>query len=139
LKSDMPVAAGTGSRWVYVLDLDCQGNGTLLYPAPGVNNRLPARGSLESEIPLERSGFRFGKPFGTDTLIMLTTAEQLPDPSVLSFKGVNTGAARGAGPPSPLERLLTNASAGTRGALSDESNLPTDWGIQYLSIHTHEH
>jgi hypothetical protein len=138
LKSDQPVPAGTTARWVYVMDLDCQGNGSLLYPKAGVNNHLPVRGSLRSEIPLEQSGFHFGKPYGTDTLVLLTTNEELPDPSLLTFQGVSSGAARGAPVPdrSPLEHLLGSTIAGKRGAEPDQP-LPTSWGVQYVYIHTH--
>jgi len=101
-----------------------------------VNNRLPAKGDLHRDITLEHSGFIFDAPFGLDTLVLLTTAEQLPDPSILNFKGVLSGQGRGAirTDKSPLERLLGSASAGMRGTRDDD--LPTEWGVQYLQIQT---
>ena len=47
---------------------------------------------------------RIGKPYGVDTLILLSTEQPLPDPYALNFDGV---AARGTrGVTSPLEKLL---------------------------------
>ena len=128
---------GGGARWVYVLDIDCEGHGTLLYPAPGVSNHLPEPGNSSAEIPLEHSKFRFSAPFGTDTMVLLTTNDQLPDPSLLNFAGVSSGGARGVpnASASPLEQLLREASGGTRGVIP--AALPTDWGVQYLQIRTH--
>jgi hypothetical protein len=70
---------------------------------------------------------KVGPPFGVDTMILLTTAQPLPDPSVLNFEGVARGATRGV--TSPLERLLSSASSGSRG-LGAEVEVPTNWGIE---------
>ena len=70
---------------------------------------------------------KVGPPFGVDTMILLSTAQPLPDPSVLNFEGVARGATRGA--KTPLEQLLSSASSGSRG-LGAEVEVPTNWGIQ---------
>jgi hypothetical protein len=66
-----------------------------------------------------------------DTLILLSTAQPLPDPTVLNFDGVARGATRGA--KTPLEALLSSASGGTRG-LGAEVEVPTNWGIETQSL-----
>jgi hypothetical protein len=72
---------------------------------------------------------KVGPPYGVDTLIMLSTAQPLPDPSSLTFEGVATRGGRGAD--SPLQRLLSNASSSTRGFLEP---VPTDWGITVTTL-----
>ncbi len=60
-------------------------------------------------------------------MILLSTAQPLPDPSVLNFEGVARGATRGA--KTPLEQLLSSASSGSRG-IGAEVEVPTNWGIE---------
>ena len=74
---------------------------------------------------------KVGPPYGVDTMILLSTAQPLPDPSVLNFEGVARGATRGAS--NPLQQLLSRASSGSRG-LGAEVEVPTDWGIQTQSL-----
>jgi hypothetical protein len=62
-------------------------------------------------------------------MILLSTAQPLPDPSVLNFEGVARGATRGAR--TPLQELLSNASGGTRGSGAE---VPTNWGIETQSL-----
>jgi hypothetical protein len=64
-----------------------------------------------------------------DTLILLSTAQPLPDPSALNFEGVASRGARGAD--TPLQKLLTSASSGSRGFAEP---VPTDWGIDLTRI-----
>jgi len=119
-------------RWVYVLDIDCHGQGSLLYPLNYAENQFPSAADLgrQFELPGART-MRVGPPFGVDTLIMLSTAQPLPDPNALNFEGAATRASRGLD--SPLEKLLNNASSGTRG-ISGE--VPTNWGITTMTIHS---
>jgi hypothetical protein len=118
-------------QWVYVLGIDCTGKGRLLYPVAAEGNQLPERGAVPTEIPLTASGggIKIVPPFGLDSYILLTTSEQLPDPSLLNFDAVLTRGAHG--PSSPLAALLGAASAGTRGM---ESPVPSDWTIRYLQV-----
>jgi hypothetical protein len=127
LQSDNPV---TDPRWVYVLDIDCHGKGTLLYPINYSENRFPNAGVTEKKFVLPHSlTLRIGPPYGVDTLILLSTAQPLPDPSALNFEGVATRGARGAD--TPLQKLLANTSSGSRGFAEP---VPTNWGIDITRI-----
>jgi hypothetical protein len=83
-------------QFVYVLALDSDGAGTLLFPVSGAGageNRLPHGVSRQDDYPLEirlRSGIVMGEPAGTDTLILITSDTPLPDPNVLNFDGVRS-------------------------------------------------
>jgi hypothetical protein len=115
-------------RWVYILDIDCHGKGTLIYPLNYSENQYPGDGDQDNQVILRHAPtLKVGPPFGVDTMILLTTAQPLPDPSVLNFEGVARGATRGV--TSPLERLLSSASSGSRG-LGAEVEVPTNWGIE---------
>jgi hypothetical protein len=117
-------------RWVYILDIDCHGKGSLLYPLDYGENQFPsaADNSRQFVLPGART-LRIGAPYGVDTLILLSTAQPLPDPYALNFEGASTRGAKAM--ESPLERLLTSTSSGTRG-LSGE--IPTNWGISLTTI-----
>ncbi len=117
-------------RWVYVLDIDCHGRGSLLYPVDFAENQFPndSDSGRQFLLPGART-LRIGPPYGVDTLILLSTAQPLPDPSALNFEGVATRGARGMD--SPLEKLLADTSKGTRG-LSGE--VPTNWGIALTTM-----
>ena len=115
-------------RWVYVLDIDCHGKGSLVYPLNYSENQYPGEGDQDNQIILRHAPtLKVGAPFGVDTMILLSTAQPLPDPSVLNFEGVARGAARGA--KTPLEQLLSSTSGGSRG-LGAEVEVPTNWGIE---------
>jgi len=117
-------------RWVYVLDISCNGQGTLLYPIDYAENQFPNAAANDRKFVLPHSlTLKVGPPYGVDTLIMLSTAQPLPDPSSLTFAGVSTRGSRGVD--SPLQRLLSNASSSTRG-LSEP--IPTDWGITVTTL-----
>jgi hypothetical protein len=119
-------------RWVYILDIDCHGKGNLVYPQNYSENQYPGEGDQDNQIILRHAPtLKVGPPFGIDTLILLSTAQPLPDPSVLNFEGVARGATRGV--KSPLADLLSSASSGTRG-LGAEVEVPTNWGIETKSM-----
>jgi hypothetical protein len=117
-------------RWVYILDIDCHGKGSLVYPLDYAENQFPndADNGRQFVLPGART-LRVGPPYGVDTLILLSTAQPLPDPYALNFEGVATRGTRGV--ESPLEKLLANTSSGTRG-FSDE--VPTNWGIALTTM-----
>jgi hypothetical protein len=117
-------------RWVYVLDIDCHGKGSLLYPLGYAENQFPndADNGRQFLLPGART-MRIGPPYGVDTLILLSTAQPLPDPYALNFEGVATRGSRGAD--SPLEQLLSNTSNGTRGFSGE---VPTNWGIALTTM-----
>jgi hypothetical protein len=129
LQSDVTVKE---PRWVYILDIDCHGKGSLVYPQNYSENQYPGEGDQDNPIILRHAPtLKVGPPYGVDTMILLSTAQPLPDPSVLNFEGVARGATRGA--KSPLQELLSNASGGSRG-LGAEVEVPTNWGIQTTSL-----
>ncbi|HEV2278237.1 MAG TPA: caspase family protein [Acidobacteriaceae bacterium] len=115
-------------RWVYVLDVDCRGKGTLLYPGDYSENEFPKEGSdLRRFLLPGAQKINVNPPFGLDTIFLITTTEPLPDPWSLSFEGVSTrGIKRSSVPPTPLQQLLSNISSGTRGLTPA---MPTDWSI----------
>ena len=135
LRAEGKITASTPRRWVYVLAIECSGEGVLLYPRSGEGNFLPEKGPGGNAWPAEidlsgKSGtFSIGSPFGVDTYILLTTADQIADLSAFNFSGV-LQATRG-GPQSPLAQLLGNASANTRGG---NPTVPVNWSVQYMPI-----
>jgi hypothetical protein len=124
----------TEKRWVYVLDIDCHGKGSLIYPIDASENRFPTDATDEgspNQIILHVGGdqpLTVGEPYGVDTLILLSTHDPLPDPSVLNFEGATRGKR---GIESPLEQLLTDASEGTR---SVKPPTPTNWGLTLITL-----
>jgi hypothetical protein len=119
-------------RWVYVLDIDCHGRGTILYPHNYAENRFPNDADNGRQIVLPGAPtLRIGPPYGVDTLILLSTAQALTDPYTLNFEGVASRGARGV--QSPLEKLLNQTSAGTRGFSGE---VPTNWGIGLMTVHS---
>jgi hypothetical protein len=115
-------------RWVYVVSIDCQGKGELLWPR-GPGGRFPTTNGRLASIPLPGATIKITPPYGTDTYVLLTTTTPLPEPEVLSFDA----ATRGGGNPSPLQSLLQRTNAGTRG---NSEEAPTDWGVQLLQMHS---
>jgi hypothetical protein len=118
-------------RWVYVMEIDCQGKGTLLWPYDGPDGKFPTEQGYLDQIPLPGEPFEVGNPLGTDTYLMLTTATPLADRSALEFTGVVTRSAKTSKGTGPLEDLLDVTSAGT-GKRAAIRQTPTSWGIQTL-------
>jgi hypothetical protein len=117
-------------RWVYVLDIDCHGKGSLVYPLDYAENQFPSDSDNGRNFVLPGARtLRVGPPYGVDTFILLSTAQPLPDPYALNFEGVATRGTRGV--ESPLEQLLANTSSGTRGFSGE---VPTNWGIALTTM-----
>lgn len=150
LAPDQPVKAGdslfmslaadakiVSPRWVYVLDIDCQGNGNLLYPIDYSENRFPNTAGSRLRVPLTGAHkIDVGEPFGIDTIIMLSTEQPLPDPEALNFEGVGGKGTRGLGgsaPPTPLAQLLGDTSSGTRGVRAQRP-VPTSWSLDVTQL-----
>jgi hypothetical protein len=122
----------TQKRWVYVLDIDCHGKGTLLYPVDTAENRFPNDADTPHEFELPGAPtLRIGAPFGVDTVLLISTQEPLPDPYALNFEGVGTRNGLTRGEYNPLQQLLSSASSGTRGAIPD---IPTNWSIDAIPL-----
>ena len=119
-------------RWVYVLDIDCHGQGTVLYPRDYSENQFPNDSENGRQFVLPGAPvLRIGPPYGVDTLILLSTEQPLADPYVLNFEGVTSRSTRGVA--SPLEKLLNQTSGGTRGFSGE---VPTNWGIGLMTVHS---
>jgi hypothetical protein len=122
--------AAVSPRWVYVLSIDCQGKGVLLFPYEGAPpGQFPTEGEKLDRILLPDDHIVVGDPLGTDTYLMLTTSTPLANPYALEFKGVVSRGAGFAKAEDPLEDLLDSTSAGSRGA---SRPAPTNWSIQML-------
>ncbi len=119
-------------RWVYVLDIDCHGQGTVLYQRDYSENQFPNDADNGRQFVLPGAPvLRIGPPYGVDTLIMLSTEQPLADPYVLNFEGVASRSSRGVS--SPLEKLFNQTSSGTRGFSGE---VPTNWGIGLMTVHS---
>ena len=122
----------TQKRWVYVLDIDCHGKGTLLYPVDTAENRFPNDADTPHEFELPGAPtLRIGAPYGEDTVLLISTQVPLPDPSALNFEGVGARNGLTRGEYNPLQQLLSAASSGTRGAIPD---MPTNWSIVAIPL-----
>ncbi len=120
----------TTRRWVYVFAISQQGQGTLLFPRAGSGNEgnhLPRaekdERAMASATPLIRLldqpvDMEIGEPWGTDTYILISTKEAIPNPGIFEFDGVqSTRGAEARGPSgSPLQDLLDSCGNSTRGA-----------------------
>lgn len=119
-------------RWVYVLDIDCHGQGTVLYPRDYSENQFPNDADSGRQFFLPGAPvLRIGPPYGVDTLVLLSTEQPLADPFVLNFEGVASRGTRGVA--SPLEKLLNQTSGGTRGFSGE---VPTNWSIGLMTVHS---
>jgi len=122
-------------RFVYVFAIDSAGSSTLLFPAGAagaVENRLPLAVSDNGELPKEirLAGFTVAAPFGVDTFMLLTSATQLADPTVLEGEAVRrVESTRGSS--DPLTQLLAQQRSTRRGAAT---MTPPTWSLERLSI-----
>ena len=123
------------ARWVYVMAIDRDGNTSVLIPAAesNVGNHVPADEAPPAEIPLTSDPYDFSisPPFGLDTYILLTTAEEL-DPRILRAEGVRTRSEdRGSG--NPLADLLGNigSSGRIRGVAKP---VPANWSVERVTF-----
>lgn len=95
LRARQPLPADTPKRYYYVFVVDGHGNSFLVFPKSGsVENRFPIADPAPSVIPLGEAGaFRITRPYGSDTYVLLSTEEPLPNPSILEWDGVRAGRA----------------------------------------------
>lgn len=124
--------AAATPRWVYVLVIDCQGKGSLLWPYKEVPpGKFPKENGTLDHIPLPGDPFPVDEPFGTDTYLLLTTSTPLSDPWALEFTGVvkKGGNKKLSEQLDPLEDLLDSTSAGT---LSRGRPTPTNWSVEAM-------
>jgi hypothetical protein len=122
-------------HFVYVMTIDKNGNGQLLFPRPGdgnVGNRVPYKLEGQERWPTEIAlgtpdWLEISEPFGTDTYILLISEEAIPNPDVLTFEGVQEKSAKGS--ETDLEKLINGIGAP---AIKGQRATPTNWMIQRL-------
>jgi hypothetical protein len=135
-------ATSATRRWVYVFAISQNGKGTLLFPRLGSGNEgnhLPRAEKDEkptaSAAPLiglldEPYDLDIGEPWGTDTYVMISTKDAIPNPNIFDFEGVQSsrGAESRGGSGSPLQDLLDSCGNSTRGAITAKT--PSEWSIE---------
>lgn len=125
-------------RYVYVFILDSNGNSTLLFPdiARGnAGNFLPLKGKATEEVKVSKARlFQVSPPFGTDTYILLTTAEPIPEPHIASFnsQGVKSTRSSKTNSPMPLVSLLFDIGSASRS--NSQTMTYTSWSVQRLPL-----
>jgi hypothetical protein len=123
-------------RWVYILGISCQGQGTLLWPYEGAPPAMfPSDKGKLDRIPLPGDPIDMQPPYGSDTYLLLTTTTQISNPSALEFKGVVTKNANSKAPKDPLEDLLFSTSLGSR---AGGRPTPQNWSVQALRLESRE-
>ena len=132
-------------RWVYVFVVNQQGAGTLLFPDPdqgNEGNQLPrspkAKDRTAAAVPLihlqdQPADLRIDPPWGTDTYILISTLEPIPNPKIFSFDGVPSATAQSrAVGGSALQNLLHDYGNSTRDAITDKA--PSEWSIERMAF-----
>jgi Caspase domain len=136
----------TARRWVYVFAISQQGKGTLLFPPLGrgnEGNHLPrAEKDERPKAPAaalirlldQPYDLEISEPWGTDTYIVISTRDAIPNPGIFEFDGVQTsrGAETRGAPGSPLEDLLGALGNSTRAATAARS--PSEWSIERITL-----
>lgn len=127
-------------RYVYLFSLSHDGGSTLLVPGarrrPG-ENLIPdarTRGALPVLIPLTDE-IEVTAPYGTDTLVLLSSATALPNPNVLQFAPVRNGTGVRDGCHHPLECLIFGIK---HEPMRSQNSAPTDWSIDRVIVESVE-
>jgi hypothetical protein len=120
----------TDRRWVYVLRINCHGEGKLLYPFEYSENQFPNDANDENTTELRGARtLKVNAPYGLETIIFISTRTPLPDPYGLNFEGVTSRQVQST--LTPLQRLLGNTSSGRR---EPQPQTPTDWSIDLETL-----
>jgi uncharacterized caspase-like protein len=104
------------SRYYYAFMLDRDGKSYLIYPrgvTGSVENRFPLQDRARTIRLSDTARFRILPPYGVDTYFLLSTDEQLANPSLLEWDGVRTPLL--SAPLTPLEEVLLATVDPTRG------------------------
>lgn len=137
-------------RWVYVFAISQQGQGTLLFPPLGSGNEgnhLPRADRDEKPsapaTPLIRLldqpyDLEIGPPWGTDTYVLISTKDAIPNPNIFNFEGVQStrGAESREDSGSPLQDLLDASGNSSRAAVAAKA--PSEWGIERITFRSAE-
>ena len=136
-------AAARQPRFVYVFDIDSKGKATLLFPADGTNasNRVPFfMGNSEAWpaiIPVTDAGGRvasFGATdVGVESLLMVTSEQELPRDVFEWDAVITTEITRGAGGDSALGGLL-RSRMWSRGLGARPGAAPATWSLQRVQV-----
>ncbi|NQV72263.1 caspase family protein [bacterium] len=129
------VITNVGKRYLYVFALDRDGNGTLLYPTAqdgNVENDINFFTSLplEMTIPSQGALFNVTAPVGVDSFFLLSSAEALPQPDILTFSGVRTRSTPD-GEQTDLSKLLFGLGGSTR---SIRQPVPLNWSLEKITV-----
>jgi hypothetical protein len=86
-------------------------------------------GLLDEPYDLE-----IGEPWGTDTYVVISTKDAIPNPNIFDFEGVqSTRGAQSRGPSgSPLQDMLDSCGNSTRGAYAAKA--PSEWSIERITF-----
>jgi len=136
-------AAARQPRFVYVFDIDSKGKATLLFPSDGTNasNRVPyfmsGADRWPPAIPVTDAAGRvasFGaSDVGVESLLMVTSEQELPR-DVFEWEAViSTGITRGGGAESELGGLL-RSRMGSRGLGARPGAAPATWSLQRVQL-----
>jgi len=132
-------SAAAARRYVYVFAIDGGGRRALLFPpaaSGNVENRFPVArgpdGAAPQVIPLGTTTLRIAPPFGTDTLVMVSSETPLADPAVLEGAPVRTRGTASTG--GGLDALL--GSVGELFGLAPTAPTPPTWSLDRLTLHT---
>jgi hypothetical protein len=122
-------------RWVYIIAIDRDGNTDVVIPGgqSNVGNHVPGDEKPPAEIQMtsEPYDFSIGSPFGLDTYILITSADEL-DPRIFPAQGVRTRSlSRGTG--NPLADLIQNIGV-TRRSRGVAKPVPTTWSVQKVTF-----
>ena len=136
LERDPKQQGGGNSRYVYVFILDCNGASKLLFNSNIRGGLIPdpnKSGDFDAKEIALGTTIKIQSPFSTDTYVMLTSAQQLSDPSILTFDGVRSdrGPTKRGVPNTGLQALLDQTSCQTRGASAET---PTEWSVERVFI-----
>lgn len=79
-----------------------------------------------------------GAPWGTDTYVLISTKDAIPNPNIFSFDGVQStkGAESREGSGSPLQDLLDSSGNSSRAAVA--ARAPSEWAIERLTLRSAE-
>jgi hypothetical protein len=119
-------------QWVYVAAIDQKGKMQRLFPKQSANtsaNRLPTDSAPTEIVLLEK--IPVGEPFGTDTLIFITSEESV-DPTALNIDPVQTRGQTELGAKGSVTSVLFRIQAASRGFGTDSA--PTDWNVTRLTF-----
>lgn len=121
------ISDSISKRWVYIFYISEQGDINLLFPTEkeNIENHYPVKASSAEEI-LPNIDLTVGEPFGIDHILMLTTEQQLTNPSKLEQEGIATRAISN----NPLDDLINQSNARTRGVNTVKA--PDNWSLQKI-------